>query len=162
MSHHHGKADPAGSQALPHRQATGATSDDEAVPDFDLSNVRLRPRRVSREIDRSRRMGLDLGPPPRTPTGMETCLRISGELYFYYGEDAQGTCEGVREDIESLSPSSWMGVDVEMLTIHSRLSLSLCARAITSIRAWEELRVCLRTFAPIHKYITSAVGFVRR
>ncbi len=41
--HHHEKAAPPETQTLPHRQATGGTSDDEAVPDLDLSDVCLQP-----------------------------------------------------------------------------------------------------------------------
>lgn len=63
MSNHHEKASTPGSQALPHRQATGAMSDDEAVPDFDLSNVRLRLRWVSKNTDRLRLTDIDIGPP---------------------------------------------------------------------------------------------------
>ncbi|KAI9870239.1 MAG: hypothetical protein M1830_004492 [Pleopsidium flavum] len=39
MSHHPEKAGMPGSQTLPHRQRSGAVSEDEAVPDFDLSNT---------------------------------------------------------------------------------------------------------------------------
>lgn len=53
MSHPPEKVGTSGKQSLPHRQGPGAISDDEAVPDVDLSNVCVPLRSVYMEVIKS-------------------------------------------------------------------------------------------------------------
>lgn len=76
------------SQSLPHRQAEGYMSDDEAVPDTDPSDV---SQRYSAVLPKLMAPFIDFRTTPRTTAGLEACLRISRELHLCNGENREGT-----------------------------------------------------------------------